>query len=168
MCPLPETAVESERITVLLAGVPGRVQDGLRALLSSLPRLQVVGVASTVSETLDVAAALKPALLVVDADLGGHAAPPFLRLLRAASPDARLLVLADTAQQQAELAEVGIGGVLLKGAGGAELLAMAESLISQPVSSGRRAAPAWRGAPASSSVSRLPDPPTEDPEGGVQ
>jgi DNA-binding NarL/FixJ family response regulator len=80
-------------IRVLLVDDHVVMRMGLRLLLESQPDLLVVGEAATGAEALTAATCEAPDVIVLDLDLGGESAIDSLPALRAAAPQARVLIL---------------------------------------------------------------------------
>lgn len=69
----------------------------LRAALSERPELEVVGEVTTTGEAVAAAAGLQPSVVVMDVGLADVAGNGVLKALRAAAPDARLVLHARAA-----------------------------------------------------------------------
>jgi two-component system, NarL family, response regulator LiaR len=106
----------ADRIRVLLVDDHAVVREGLRAFLQLQPDIEVVGEADGGETALAVAARVQPDVVLMDLlmpDGGGIAA---IRELRAAQPQARVLVLSsyvDDAQVFSAI-QAGAGGYQLK------------------------------------------------------
>ena len=105
-------------VRVVLADDHPIVREGLSALLSSVPGIEVVGTVATGREAVRAAVTLKPDVLVMDIqmpDLDGVAAT---REIRRAAPEVGILMLTmfdDTESVQAAI-RAGAAGYILKGA----------------------------------------------------
>jgi DNA-binding NarL/FixJ family response regulator len=100
------------------------VRDGIRGMLAGDPELDVVGEASDGAEAVDLAASLRPDVILMDLRmprLGGVAA---IRALAAGGADAKVLVLTtyDTDSDVVPALEAGATGYLLKDAPRDELV----------------------------------------------
>ena len=109
---------------VLLADDHAVLRSGLRLLLTSQNEYDVVGEASSGTETLSLAEKLQPDLILLDLSmpsLGGLDALPMLRKL---TPSARILILTmhDDPQYLRQALKQGASGYALKKAADTELL----------------------------------------------
>lgn len=116
---------------VLLADDHAVLRSGLRLLLTSQNQYEIVGEASSGTETLSLAEQLQPDLILLDLSmpaLGGLDALPMLRKL---SPSTRILVLTmhDDAQYLRQALKLGASGYVLKKAADTELLAAVRSVL---------------------------------------
>lgn len=81
-------------ISVLIAHEHAVVGEGLRMLIDSNPRFQVVGVATNQSEALLMAKAKKPAVILLDLDFDNEEGFPPLTQLSQVAKRSRVLMLA--------------------------------------------------------------------------
>jgi len=110
--------------TVLVVDDHPIVRDGLRLLLRQHPGIDTVADAATTSKALEQARALQPALIVLDVGLGDENGLDALPALRAAAPDAKVLVLSihDHPSYVRQALTAGANAYLLKDAADQELL----------------------------------------------
>lgn len=101
-----------DTVRILLADDHPIVRDGVRLLLERAPDLVVVGEAGDGPEALQLVAALRPDVLVLDVALPGLSGIEVARRLRAAGSPVRVLVLS------AHDDEACVRGVLSSGAAG--------------------------------------------------
>jgi two-component system response regulator NreC len=116
---------------VLLADDHAVLRAGLRLLLTGTKEYEIVGEASSGSETLTLAEQLQPDLILLDLSmpaLGGLEALPTLRKL---VPSARILILTmhDDPQYLRQALKYGASGYVLKKAADAELLSAMCSVL---------------------------------------
>jgi two-component system response regulator NreC len=116
---------------VLLADDHAVLRSGLRLLLTSQNEYDVVGEASSGTETLTLAERLQPDLILLDLSmpsLGGLDALPALRKL---VPSARILILTmhDDPQYLRQALKRGASGYVLKKAADAELLSAIRAVL---------------------------------------
>lgn len=111
------------------------IRDGLGALLREDPRIEVVGTAADGREALRLARELAVDVVVMDIAMPEMNGVEALRELRAASPEARVLILSmfSTLEHVQQAFNAGASGYLLKESAGTEL----RSAIEQ-VHAGRR------------------------------
>ena len=116
---------------VLLADDHAVLRAGLRLLLTSTNEYEVVGEASSGTETLSLAEQLQPDLILLDLSmpaLGGLDALPALRKL---VPAARVLILTmhDDPQYLRQALKQGASGYVLKRAADSELLSAMRAVL---------------------------------------
>jgi DNA-binding NarL/FixJ family response regulator len=109
---------------VLIADDHQIVREGLHAVLTDGGAVEVVGEASTGEEAVRVAATTRPDVVLMDLRMPGAGGIEATRQLRAAVPDARVLILTTYAEEGGvgEAIRAGAIGYLLKDVGKAELL----------------------------------------------
>ncbi len=106
--------------TALIAVYPQSLRYSLQALLATLPPIKSVNSVADAAAAVAVAAALQPALAVLDMSLLGAEAENVLAQIKSVSPHTRYIVLVDNIEQQrAMIARA--EAVLLKGFPAAEL-----------------------------------------------
>lgn len=98
--------------------------DGVRAALSGHPDLEVVDTAATRAAALDLAASLRPDVVIMDLNLPDGSGIDATRDLLAAEPGLRVLVMTMSADDDAVVAAMRAGarGYVVKGAGREDLL----------------------------------------------
>ena len=116
---------------VLLADDHAILRSGLRLMLNSQKQFQVVGEASSGTETLSLAEELQPDLILLDLSmpaLGGLDALPMLHSL---VPSARVLILTmhDDPQYLRQALKHGASGYVLKKAADAELISAIQAVM---------------------------------------
>ncbi|MBI2759138.1 MAG: response regulator transcription factor [Chloroflexi bacterium] len=118
-------------VRILLADDHAVLRSGLRLLLTNTNEYEVVGEASSGTETLSLAEQLQPDLILLDLSmpaLGGLDALPALRKL---VPSTRILILTmhDDPQYLRQALKHGASGYVLKKAADAELLSAMRSVL---------------------------------------
>jgi NarL family two-component system response regulator LiaR len=111
------------RIRVLIADDHAILREGLRALLRLHDDIEVVGEAADGREAVDLAAKLRPDVVLMDVampGLGGLEATIELKRIR---PDAKVIVLTqyDDREYLRRFLQAGVSGYLLKKTAGSEL-----------------------------------------------
>ncbi len=101
---------------VLLVDDHEIVREGLRALLSRRPKLEVVGGVGTVAEAISEAKRLQPDVVVLDVRLPDGSGIEACREIRSADPHIRVLILTSFSDEQAVLGAImaGAAGYVLK------------------------------------------------------
>lgn len=104
------------------------VREGLRLLLEDVPTLEVVGEAANGQQALELAAALRPEVVLLDLSMPVLGGLETARRLRAAQPECRILVLTSFAEDQdvRTAMQLGVAGYLLKDVLKADLVAAIE------------------------------------------
>lgn len=123
----PSPAVGSDlpaAITVVLADDHQVVRSGLRVLLASDGRFDVVGEAGDVAGAVTAVRASRPRVLVLDLNMGGESSLDAIPQLRADAPETQIVVL--TMQENPAFAQAalraGAVGYVLKDAADGELM----------------------------------------------
>lgn len=128
-----ERASRSSRsgtIRVLLADDHFIVRQGLRALLDSEPKCEVLGEASTGREVVEQAVSLKPNVVILDARMPELNGVEATRRIRKEAPGSQVLVLTmhDSEHLIRELLHAGALGYVLKTDAAQDLILALESL----------------------------------------
>ena len=105
----------TNRMSVLIVARPGRIREGLRALLRTIPRLEIVGQVDQGSAALEMVTRERPALVLLNSSLPFEETWMALKQIKAEWPQTRCIVLVDNTQQQGMAQAAGADGVLLKG-----------------------------------------------------
>jgi DNA-binding NarL/FixJ family response regulator len=113
----------------LIVSPEGPLRDGLLALLTALPRVEIVGVAEDSASALSLIQEHCPALVVLDADLPGDQVWTALRTIKGRWPRIRCVVLASTVERQHAAELAGADSTPLKGYPAEKLYAMIEKLL---------------------------------------
>lgn len=118
-------------VRVLLADDHAVLRSGLRLMLTGTNEYEIVGEASSGTETLSLAEQLQPDLILLDLSmpaLGGLEALPTLRKM---VPSARILILTmhDDPQYLRQALKHGASGYVLKKAADAELLSAMRAVL---------------------------------------
>jgi DNA-binding NarL/FixJ family response regulator len=108
------------------------LREGLKALLSSSPEIQVVGEAEDGREAIRLALELKPDMLLMDLSMPRMNGMEAIREIRKQVPGIRILVLTVHKSEEYVLAalQAGADGYILKDATHAELLMAIETVLS--------------------------------------
>lgn len=105
-------------IRIVLADDHPIVRDGLATVLETQPDFEVVGQANNGVEAVDIVAALKPDVVLLDLEMPHLDGVQALRAMRAADPRTKALVFTafDTDERIIGAVQAGARGYLLKGA----------------------------------------------------
>ena len=115
--------------SVLMVTQPGRIQEGMQAVLAGTLHIDTIDRAQDGTSTVAHLAACPPDLVVLDAELLNLNIPSILRYIRTKRLRVRCLVLADTLEQVAAAKTAGADSALLKGASAEEFLAVIQQLL---------------------------------------
>lgn len=113
------------RIAVLIVDDHVMVRKGLRLAIEAHPDIAVVGEAGTVHEAIEVAARTTPQVITLDLSMPGPSGVASVSRLRAAVPNARIVVVTmhdDPAYVRSAIA-MGAAGYVNKSAADTELIA---------------------------------------------
>jgi DNA-binding NarL/FixJ family response regulator len=114
----------NKRLRLLLVDDHAVVREGLRALLASDPRFEVVGEASEGEGAVSAALSLHPDVVVMDVSMPGLNGVQATRRLKAESPDTRVVAL--TVHEEGgylrSLLDAGAVGYVLKRSAASELV----------------------------------------------
>ena len=114
----------SPPISIVLADDHKVVRSGLRALLQSDGRFEVLGEAGSVAGTIETVLACRPRVLVLDLNMGGESSLEAIPRLRSDVPETQIVVL--TMQENPGFARAalrsGAVGYVLKDAADSELM----------------------------------------------
>ncbi len=107
-----------DQIRILIADDHPLFRDGLRALLESVPAMQVIGEVATGNEVMAQAQALQPDVILMDIKMPGLNGIEATRRILQASPHIRILVITMFEDDESVFAAIRAGarGYLLKGA----------------------------------------------------
>jgi DNA-binding NarL/FixJ family response regulator len=114
----------------LIVARPGRLRDALSALLTTIPRLKIVGQADDGPSALKMVAERHPTLVLLDSTLPDDEVKVMLGQIKAERPQTRCIVLVGNSRQQQVAKHAGADEVLLKGYLTANLLTSIEELLS--------------------------------------
>ncbi len=114
---------------VVIVAQPGRVRDGLQALLVAIPQIRIVGLASDVQSAMSITIERAPDLVLLDAKPQSGRYASALNQIRSRWPETRCLVLTDNARQWREAQSAGADDVLLRGFSGPTLFDSVHRLV---------------------------------------
>ncbi|KIR17748.1 Oxygen regulatory protein NreC [Pseudomonas fluorescens] len=119
-------------IRVALVDDHSLVRDGIKALLSVMPRLDVVGEAENGAQAIEMVGRSQPDLLLMDISLKDMNGLELTRLLGKQYPCLKILILSmyDNYEYVSESVRSGASGYVLKNAPSREIIAAIEAIIS--------------------------------------
>ena len=119
-------------IRVALVDDHSLVRDGIRALLSVMPQLDVVGEAENGAQAIEMVDRCQPDLLLMDIGLKDKNGLELTRLLGKQYPSLKILILSmyDNYEYVSESVRSGASGYVLKNAPSREIIAAIEAIIS--------------------------------------
>ncbi|MBN1992443.1 MAG: response regulator transcription factor [Anaerolineae bacterium] len=121
-----------DHVSALIVASPGRMRDGLRALLRNVPRIGAILQADDSSSSLEMIVKEQPALVLLDSKLADDDIQNVLQQIKIESPQTRCIVLADNSEQQWLAKTAGADSVLLTGYSTEILFATIEGVLSWP------------------------------------
>lgn len=119
-------------IRIALVDDHSLVRDGIRALLSVMPQLNVVGEAENGAQAIEMVGRCQPDLLLMDISLKDMNGLELTRLLGKQYPNLKILILSmyDNYEYVSESVRSGASGYVLKNAPSREIIAAIEAIIS--------------------------------------
>ena len=102
--------------TVVIVEDHVMMAEGLRTAVNQAADIDVVGLAASLRDAVELIGTLRPDVVVLDHSLPDGEAPDAIPLLRAAHPDVKVLVISGLADQRSvmQALEGGANGYLLK------------------------------------------------------
>ena len=119
----------NKSILALVVSNPGSLQNGLLALMTTIPQISSVLVAEEVDAALRMVENHQPALIILDMSL--PKVQEVIKQIKEQCPQIHLIVLAEDIAQQKEIEAFGVGSVLLKGFSAQKLIAIVENVLDQ-------------------------------------
>jgi DNA-binding response OmpR family regulator len=116
-------------ILALVLSTSGTLQNGLLALMTTIPQISSVLVVEEVDATLRMVQNHQPALIILDISL--PKVQEVVKQIKEQCDHVPLIVLAEDTKQQREIETFGVDNVLLKGFPAQKLIAIVENLIDQ-------------------------------------
>jgi DNA-binding NarL/FixJ family response regulator len=114
---------------VLIVTHRGSLQNGLQALVTSIPQVDIIGQVDDGSQALAIIQELHPDLVLLDTNLPGNEEWQVLEQMKTLRPETRCIVLADDVRQQQEATQRKADVVLLKGFPPAKLAETIETIV---------------------------------------
>ena len=114
---------------LMIVAEPGRLRDGLQALLDAFGALEPAVVLDGGPSALEAIRNGCPDLVILDHHLFGEATEEFIRAIRQAQPQPYCIVVADRIGQFEPILDAGADKVLLKGFSAAELSRAVEQAL---------------------------------------
>lgn len=102
-------------MVALVIAEPGRLRDAWRALLVAVPGIVEVHMADDAPAAMQLVAARRPTLVLIDGELRDESAPALVSQIKRLQPGARCIVLACCTGQEWPHAQVEADAILVKG-----------------------------------------------------
>jgi DNA-binding NarL/FixJ family response regulator len=122
--------MNDNRVCALIVSQPGPLRDGLRALLTAMPQIEIIGETNDSASVLGILQKHCPTLVLLDADLPGNEVWHGLETIKADWPEIRCIVLSSTVEQQQAAQLAGADSAPLKGFLAEKLYTTIEKLLS--------------------------------------
>jgi len=119
----------NKSVLALVVSSPGSLQNGLLALMTTIPKISSVLVAEDVEASLRMVENHQPALIILDMSL--PKVQETIKQIKTQWAQIHLIVLVEDIAQQKEIEVFGVDSVLLKGFSAQKLIAIIENLIEQ-------------------------------------
>jgi len=117
----------SNSILALVVSGSGTLQNGLLALVTTIPPISAVLVAEDVNSALKMVENHHPGLIILDMSLPDM--QDVIKQIKEQCPHVHLIVLVEDTVEEKEVEESGVDSVLLKGFSAHKLIAIVENLI---------------------------------------
>jgi len=153
-------------IRVLVVDDHAVVREGIRHVLAGEPGFEVVGEAANGEQALALATAERPDVIVLDVTMPGESGLRVAPKLRAAVPEARVLIMSmhENTEYVREGVRAGASGYLLKDSAAAELRLAVRAVHAGGTYFSTHAALGLSGAPVPGPApAAAPDPPEPEP-----
>ena len=119
----------NKSILALVVSSPGALQNGLLALMTTIPPISAVLVAENIHSAIRMVENHQPALIILDISLSN--VQEVVKQVKEQCSQIHLIVLVEDTVQQKIAEETGADGVLIKGFSAQKLIAIVERLINQ-------------------------------------
>jgi len=119
-----------DQIPVLLVTNPGRIRDGLRTLLRTIPEIGTIYQATDGPSVSQIITKNHPALVLMDSKLFKTDMPGQIKTI---SPETRCILMIDNLQQQSMANGTDVDTVMFSGFSAREFLVTVESLLSNEI-----------------------------------
>jgi DNA-binding NarL/FixJ family response regulator len=120
----------SPQVSVLLVSNPGRISDGLRTLLRTIPAVDTIYQATDGNSATRIIKENHPALVLLESRLFEGDMQRIASQIKTMPCETRYILLVDNLRQQAMAETTGVDTVLLSGFSAGEFLATVEMLLS--------------------------------------
>lgn len=119
----------NKTILALVVSNPGSLQNGILALMTTIPQISSVLVAEDVDSLLRMVQNHQPAWVILDSTISIE--PVLIQQIKDQYPRIHLTVLTDNTTQQEEAEKLAIDSILLKGFSPQKLIEILENIFDQ-------------------------------------
>jgi DNA-binding NarL/FixJ family response regulator len=127
-----------EQVTLaLIVAKPGPLRNSLQALMTTVPKIEIVAETDNPSALLRMGDAMQPDIVLLDASLSEDDVWAALRRIRSEWSQTRSIVLVEGSHQQQKAQAAGADVVLIKGYPAGGLVTAIEKLLSAACSEDR-------------------------------
>ena len=119
-----------EQVTLaLIVARPGPLRNSLQALMTTVPKIEIVAETDNPSALLRMGDAIQPDIVLLEASLSEDDVWAALRQIQSEWSQTRSIVLVESSHQQQKAQAAGADVVLIKGYPAARLIAAIEELL---------------------------------------
>jgi DNA-binding NarL/FixJ family response regulator len=115
----------------LIVARPGPLRNGLQALMTTMPQIEILAETADPSALLRMGAGNQPDVVLLDASLPEDQVWSALGRIKAEQSQTRSIVLVEDSQQQQKAQAAGADVVLIQGTPAGQLIAAIEGILSQ-------------------------------------
>ena len=117
----------NKTVLALVVSSPGALQNGLLALMTTIPQISAVLVAEDINSTLRMVENHQPTLVLLD--LSPHDMQDVIKQIKEVCPGIQIIVLAEDIAQKENVEAYGVDYVLIKGFSAQSLISIVENTI---------------------------------------
>lgn len=118
-----------KKASIFLIARPGRMRDGLRAMIKAMPQLALIGQADNAHSAWDIIIEQPPALILLDATVSLSEIQPLIEKTKIRWPEIQFVVLVNDQQHLWSAQSAGVDRVLLTGFSISQFFTAIEELL---------------------------------------
>lgn len=123
--------MSQKSISILLIGGEYRLQDGLRALVSSLPQKPSVRIEKCAGDAIAAIVKIWPQLVIINSDLLDLSSFDFLKEIKSLDKNIPCIILVDTLEDITLAHQAGADSAILRGFSSNEFFGVLNKMISE-------------------------------------
>jgi len=120
-------------LSILLIGGEHRLQDGLRALIASLPQKPFIQIEKWGAETIHHVKEICPDLIVLNADAPDVSSLEVLKKIKLMNSHTRCIILVDTIDEIPSALQAGADSAILRGFSSSEFFGILNKMIAETI-----------------------------------